>query len=223
MKANIIIILFVLNAATAWGLNSPEGLKLGDWSSSAYFVWPIERAVSKENHILSPDGKWRGIIKDNNLTLETKKNNVKNKSIRNIYLDGLAEIGWASDSSGFFLTRSDGGWVGSWYASVILMKDPKQKEINISQRVARDFHKNISQCPEEEPNIVALAWIEGSRKLLLVAESPNHSSCPDMGNIAGYQISVPSGKILKRYNKTELKNQFEQYFGERLKSKYNSN
>jgi hypothetical protein len=93
MKKYIIVILLVLNAAIAWGLNNPEGIKAGDWSSAAYFVWPLKSETTGELHISSPDGKRTAIIQDNNLTLVTKKNIGKNKSDHKIYLDGLAEIG----------------------------------------------------------------------------------------------------------------------------------
>jgi hypothetical protein len=100
------------------------------------------------------------------------------------------------------------------------MKDPEQKEIDITRQAARDFHQYISKCPEERPNVVSLAWVEGTCKLLLVAESPNHSSCPDMGSIVSYLVAVPSGEIIKRYDKKELRANYGSYFGPRLDFKY---
>jgi len=219
MKKYIFIVLFVFNVSNIWGANIPEGGKLGDWSSAAYFVWPINKdAPDREIRIPSPDRTRSAVIRENFLTLVMGQSNVKLSPP--VYLYSLAEVGWASDSTALFLTRSDGGWVGSWSARVILMSDRKLRETNFTQQAAKDFHSHISKCPDEQPNIIALGWVESSRKLLLVAESPNHSSCPDMGNIAGYLVEVPSGKILKQYDKKALRTNFSQYFGPRLNSKY---
>ena len=211
--------IILLSAILAQGEIKSEDIEPGNWSSAAYFVWPIDREASKEYYVLSPDKNWKSTIGDHFLTLTAKKNSIKNKTL----LDGIAEIGWASDSSALFLTQSDGGLVGSWYVRIIQMKDQRQKEIDITKQAAKDYYKHISKCPDEEPNIVALGWLEGSRKLLVVAETPNHSSCPDMGNIAGYLVAVPSGKILRKYNKQELKTNFENFMGPRLKGKYEEN
>jgi hypothetical protein len=100
------------------------------------------------------------------------------------------------------------------------MNDLEFREIDITRQASKDFHSHISKCSKERPNIVALTWVEGSRKIMLVAESPNHSSCPDMGNIAGYLVEVPSGKIIKRYDKKELRANYGSYFGPRLDFKY---
>jgi hypothetical protein len=219
MKIYIFVILFVFNFSNTWGTNTPEGAKPGDWSSAAYFVWPIQKdAQYREIRIPSPDRTWSTVIRENSLTFVTSRSNVNPSPP--VYLYGLAEVGWASDSSALFLTRSDGGWVGSWFARVILVNAGKLREIDITQEAAKDFHNHISKCAEEQPNMIALAWLDGSRKLLLVAESPNHSSCPDMGNIAGYIIEVPSGRILNTYDKKALKAKFGHFFGPRLKSKY---
>jgi len=219
MNKCIFIILLVLIASYAQGENIPEGAKPGDWSSEAYFVLGYaENSPDRPISIPSPDGTRSAVIREYNLNIIM--NHPNSKPSPAVYLYGLAEVGWASDSSALFLTRSDGGGVGSWFVRVILMNDSKFREIDITRQASKDFHSHVSECHEEQPNVIALAWVEGSRKILLVAESPNHSSCPDMGNIAGYLVEVPSGEILKRYDKKVLKTKFSHYFGPRLNSKY---
>jgi hypothetical protein len=219
MNKCILIILLALIASNALGASVPEGAKLGDWSSASYLVWPTEKGTPGGGiRVPSPDEAHSAIIQEHILTVVTRQPGEKHS--QSIYLYAIAEVGWASDSAALFLTRSDGGWVGSWFTRVILMKGREFGEIDISHQAAEDFHEHFSKCPKEQPNVIAITWVGGSRQLLLVAESPDHSSCPDMGNIAGYLVEVPSGEIIKRYNKKELRANYGSYFGPRLNFKY---
>jgi hypothetical protein len=219
MNKCIFIILLVFTAGNALGESVPEGAKLGDWSSVAYFVWPLGKDVPDQQiRIPSPDGCRSVVIRKDNLNIIMSQPNARPSP--SVYLYGLAEVGWASDSTALFLTRSDGGWVGSWFTRVILMKGREFGEIDVTHQAAEDFHKHISKCPKEQPNVIAITWVGGSRQLLLVAESPDHSSCPDMGNIAGYLVEMPSGEIIKRYDKKELRANYGSYFGPRLNFKF---
>ena len=100
------------------------------------------------------------------------------------------------------------------------MKDPELRELDVTSQALSEFRQKISRCPDEASNVAAVGWVDGGHKLLLVVESPNHSSCPDMGNIHGYAVEVPSGKILARYNKEALRSKYGSLFGGRLVDKY---
>lgn len=99
-------------------------------------------------------------------------------------------------------------------------KDPELRELDVSSQALSDFRQKISRCPDEISNVAAVGWVDGARKLLLVVESPNHSSCPDMGDIQGYVVEVISGKIVAQYNKETLQSKYGGLFGSRLIDKY---
>ena len=155
------------------------------------------------------------------IATSNKTNDLKPSQV--IYLDSLAEVGWSKDSKSLFLTRSDGGWVGSWYVRVIRSNDNWTKEIDVSQDALEDYQRLITRCPEEIPNVVALGWVGTTDQLLIVVETPNHSSCPDMGNVEGYLVAVPSGKVIQRYDQDALRKQYSHLMGQRLLSKYEPN
>jgi hypothetical protein len=133
----------------------------------------------------------------------------------------LAEVGWASDSCAFFITQSDGGAVGTWNTDAYLLTPLGLRKVAVSDGVRKDFMKRYNcdvwgdQRGNEIPNIAGLKWLKGSRELLLVAEVPPHSSCPEMGKFMGYVVSVPSTKIVTRYSAREVKNRWGQSLGPR--------
>jgi len=138
------------------------------------------------------------------------------------FFSTLSEVLWAPDSSAFAITRSDGGWVGSWDVEVFFLADGRLKKTDVSAQAKRDAQTKY-KCDSsggranEEPNIGALHWIAGSSELLIVAEVPRHSSCPQMGELFGYVVSVPSGKIFRRFDEKQLRTRWNSVLGERLR------
>lgn len=138
------------------------------------------------------------------------------------FFSTLSEILWSPDSSAFAITRSDGGWVGSWDVEVFFFPAGGLKKTDVSAQAKRDA-QSLYKCGSsdepgnEEPNIGAVQWIAGSSELLIVAEVPPHSSCPEMGKLFGYIVSVPSGKIIRRFDEQQLKASWGSLFGERLR------
>lgn len=74
----------------------------------------------------------------------------------------------------------------------------------MSHHVIVDFEKYYQCSPQEIPNVAAIDWIKSSDKLLILAQVPPHSSCNKMGMIKIYEISIPSGHILRSYNENAL-------------------
>jgi len=131
--------------------------------------------------------------------------------IEGVEFSSLSELLWSEDSSAFTVTSSDGGWVGGWSVEVFLIKYSQIERVDVSSQAKKDVMRRY-QCDEpqnEEPNLVAVAWREGSSQLLLVAQVPPHSSCREMGKLFGYIVSVPSGKIVERFSEARLRNEWE--------------
>src|SRR5262249_46335159 len=73
-------------------------------------------------------------------------------------INSLAEVAWAPDSASFEVTQSDGGWVGTWYATAYRISSGKTQAVNISREVTAEFQKRAGGCPEEIPNTAAVGW-----------------------------------------------------------------
>jgi hypothetical protein len=192
----------------------------GDWSrdaislnesnaddSSEYIIMP--RTRSKIIKVLKKGRTIQVIAKERIL-----------KTSDELGVDALCELLWSKKLNAFVLTQSEGGWVGSWYASIYLMDADSVRVIDISSNVIKSFMKHYS-CPEgtEEPNIGALKWLNNDKELLLIAEVPPHSSCPDMGMIMGYIVEISTGRIIKEYDQDSLKKQWGKNLGRRLQSR----
>ena len=195
----------------------------GLWSTEAtglfYEIGTIDKPGTRRLVIASPNNKFRVIVRDAGFYIEGNGNRLSGPEDEGIY--PLAEMAWCPDSRAFFLTQSDGGNVGGWFLNVYLMSDKYVKLIDITQQVKKDFMTRY-KCvvPEdptanEEPNIAAIKWFNDSKELLLLAEVPPHSSCPEMGKLMGYVVSVPSGNILSRYEEQHLRARWGRFLGER--------
>jgi len=128
----------------------------------------------------------------------------------------LAELRWSADSAAFFVTQSYGGEVGEWLVWVYRIQGDRVQRTSVTQEVAREFKKHYRCREPEEPNIGAVKWLEGSNKLLLVAEVPPHSSCPEMGKVKGYVVEVPGGRIVQEFGDRELSLRWGRELGRRL-------
>jgi len=199
--------------------------KEGYWSAESvdlqYSVSTVSARATRDIDVISPDKKKRVIvtgvgfhIKINGKRLPDPKEDIHGIQI-------LAELGWSPDSKAFFVTQSDGGEVGTWYVNIYILGPRFLIDADITNEVKKDFMARYN-CDvwgedrgNEIPNIAAIKWLNGSSKLLLLAEVPPHSSCPEMGKFMGYVVSVPSGKILVRYSAAEVKAKWGRSLGRR--------
>ena len=191
----------------------------GEWSGNGvylgYGLGALDRPGEiRTRRIPSPDGN-KAILIGNNLLLTVEANG-QTLPLESTYLaTPLSEVLWSPDSSAFAVTQSNGGWVGSWDIQVFLTDDNTVKRASVTETAKKDaMGKYKCLIPEkpaanEEPNTGAVHWLDGSSRLLIVAEVPPHSSCADMGKLFGYVVSIPSGKIVNRYQEGELRQGWE--------------
>ena len=193
----------------------------GLWSKEAIVLSYVEG--NRRLKLLSLDGEKAVSIEDTALAVEI--NGKRARGTESYGVGTLAELAWSPDSRAFFVTQSDGGNVGTWYVDVFLLSKVGIRRVDIAKQAKKEFmttYKCVTAgdpTANEQPNIAALKWLNGSNKLLLVAEVPPHSSCPEMGKLMGYVVSVPSGRVLQRYKERELRKTWSPVFGERLSTK----
>jgi hypothetical protein len=210
-------VLFLLTFTLCWPTWSQGGSQLtgGLWATEA-----IDLSYTQEIRRIempSPDNGKIAIVENEGLRVMSSGRLLAGTEHEGVY--SLAELVWAPDSTAFFITLSDGGIVGTWETRVYLIEKEKVRRVNVTQVVASRFQKQYKCLEPEEPNIAGIKWLDGARKLLLVAEVPPHSSCPEMGKVAGYIVAIPNGKIIQEFGKKKLKADWSQYLGPRLMSK----
>jgi hypothetical protein len=193
----ILIGLYATSVISADPSNNDRAI----WSSAAIHL----SQIGKQNRTLtSPDGHKEIVTQGYGFRVKQLSSGKELPETDSYGLGGLGEIGWAPDSNAFFVTQSDGGLVGTWSVAVFLISDSGVKQEDVSAAVLQDFEKRY-KCDEPQiPEIAAIKWLEGSSELLLLAEVPNHSSCPQMGMVRGYLVSVPDGKIVQELDRKTL-------------------
>jgi len=129
------------------------------------------------------------------------------------------EVAWAPDSKAFFVTYSDGGAVGTYHTEVYYVEETGLRIEEPTGQVQKDFHSKPPVCFEpEDPNIAAITWVGSSRRLLVAAEILPHSICEGMGTFKAYEISLPEGKILRKYGQLKAKRLFWTHLGPELRN-----
>lgn len=129
-------------------------------------------------------------------------------------IDALAELGWAPDSSAFFITDSDGGTMGTWYVMVYLVEKARIRRISVTDDVIRRFKKHYA-CPEV-PNIGAVGWWKNSQSLVVAAQVPPRARCAEAGQVVGYIVSIPSGAIIRELSAEKLRADWRPFLGPHL-------
>jgi hypothetical protein len=185
-----------------------EGMWSNEAKSLSYFPKPQQIRID------APDKRTVAVL--DGLKLLVLRDGKKLPGIEDEGVVGPAELAWAPDSKGFFITWSDGGWVGTWRTDVYLIEKERVRRVDVTQEVKRESKKNYKGIKPEALNIAAVKWLKGSRNLVLVGEVPPSSFYPEMGKVIGYIVSVPSGKIVEQFGERRLKAVWGRYLGPRL-------
>lgn len=133
-------------------------------------------------------------------------------------LDDLAEVLWAPTGDAFAITASDGGQIGTWRLSVLRRDGSRVVAKAPSAQALSDFRRVHPHCPNEHPNVGAVAWSHDAATLDVVVEMPCHSPCVDMCRIRGYTIDAHSGEIRARLGEDDVRTAWRSRFGERFHS-----
>jgi len=221
LEAWVVVWVLVGSAAVQAGPLTQPGP--GMWSATASYLWPGETAIrdyaweGREIRIPSPHKRYSLLVSGSDLTVVDQQDGAR-KTLGSILIFSLAEVEWSPDSSGFYVNQSDGGWVGSWSVSVYGLQSGRLVKLNAGQKALTDFSgKTREWCPDEFPNMAAAGWAHSGQAILLVGEAPRHSSCPAMGRLYGYLVSITDGRILAEYDEVTLNKRWGKQLGPRLR------
>jgi hypothetical protein len=197
----------------------------GNWSAatiSLFNTWSAwddnpDRRIS----VYSPDRQKTIEVVGTDVTLhignqrfETGINNVSNHD---------AELGWAPDSTKFFVTWSESGELGPWHMQVYGVDQSGIHEFpKVEEPARKDFERRVRQMPIEpelnspelkavwdadeycEPyHVIGGRWLNGSQQILLSVLVRNTSECRYMSEFNVYRVDAVTGKILERLTAKE--------------------
>lgn len=205
----VALVLLALSATA----NGETSRSQAIWSA---FAVSLSRTPEESVEVRAPNGRATVVVRgiDLRVLLDGKPLfGTEEQSVTTV-----AELGWAPESNGFYITQSDGGLVGTWYTTVFMIKVDSVRSIDVSRSVVTDFKRRYVCSGPEEPNVAAIAWLKDSERILLVAEVPPHSSCPEMGKIRGYIVEVATGNIIGTMSEAEIKAGWAKYMGPRPRS-----
>ena len=221
------IVLLSAGLACAQEIECPPGCSPGRWSKDAVDL--SSRSVkapyeSRDLRVRAPDPKrvaW--VVKDHWwIEMPEGKLSARPKGAGVLY---PAEIAWSKDSQALFITQSVGFSTG-YETQVYQIEGGRLISLErLNTVVRRDFdrrHKCVEGDIGNAPNVAGLKWLENSDRLLIVAEVPPVGICKDAGYFGGYEISISSGHIVRRFSPKELEDRWGDTLGDRLRGDFES-
>jgi len=148
--------------------------------------------------------------------------------------DGFQDIDllWAPDSKAFFVNGGNGGGYWGLWVYVYRVDDAKLSPINITHQAQRDMVRAFPPCKatyldkktctamESEPeyNMTGIDWVRDSSTVVVMAEVPCTSSYGGiMCQVMGYELEVPTGRILKKMTAQQLRANWQQSMAWKLR------
>src|ERR1035438_1853508 len=130
-----------------------------------------------------------------------------------------SELTWSPDSKAFFVNGSNNGNT-DYHVAVHLLDDPHLGPGYITREVAQDMVRSFPPCraknpihncaeleanPEDYIGTAGIDWAGNSSEMVVMAEVTCSSSVGGiMCQVLGYEVEVPSGKILRRMRPKEF-------------------
>jgi hypothetical protein len=211
MRNHVAMLLVVLIAARC-SASSAERPVFGKHATYAYMGQPVASPDGKKTvaiQLLPEDN-----VEDHPAVVIITNGRTKFRSRINFALN--AEVLWSPDSTAFSVSGSVAGAGGVYRTEVFTLNEAGLRKIALSGVVMRRFGHPVRCGWPEEPNIGAVAWLQGSVRLLVAAQILGHSNCDSGSTFKAYEIEIPSQKVLHVYGQLESKKLFGQQLGEWL-------
>lgn len=135
---------------------------------------------------------------------------------------GSDDLLWSPNSKAFFINADCGESISGFVVSVYLIDSANlDVDRNFTQEAWHDMVKSFPPCKaldhdpaecklmktdQEYYNMSGIDWLEDSSGIVVLSEVPPSSRYGGiMGEVMGYELEVPSGKILRRLGAKEFK------------------
>lgn len=147
------------------------------------------------------------------------------REIHDVFTSRHNDLLWAPDSRAFLIDAGE-GMTSPAFVQVYLLDDPQLRSVDVTHDLEPDMVKTFPPCralfidpaacrkieTHPEFNMTAITWSGKSSSLIVLAQVPCTS---DFGGIScqsmGYEVEVPSGKILRRIPPPEFKKNYQKF------------
>jgi hypothetical protein len=141
----------------------------------------------------------------------------------NSFVKHDAELGWAPDSTKYFVTWSESGELGPWHMQVYGVDESGIHEYpKVAEPARKDFEHLVRRLPIDpeldtpdlrvfwdsdeycEPyHVIGGRWLNGSQEILLSVLIRNTGDCKYMSEFNVYRVNAVTGQILQRFTAAE--------------------
>ncbi len=135
--------------------------------------------------------------------------------------DTGSDVLWSPDSTKFYLSGSGGSSIGPMYVDIYRVDDPKLDPIDVTALALKDMVSTFPPCraknvdmydcheltddPGSFISMSGVDWLPDSSAIVVMAQvMPSSRFGGIMGQIMGYVLEVPTGKILQRMEAREF-------------------
>ncbi len=186
----------------------------------------------RPQRILAPDktSVVEVLYQDGTAYLRVTGPDKKAREIHDVFSSAHNDLLWAPDSKAFFVDGGE-GMTSPAFVEVYMLDDPQLRSLDVTGQAEQDMVKSFPPCKalyldqaacrkmEANPdyNLTAVDWADDSSAIVVMAQVPCTSNFGGiMCQVLGFELSVPSGKILKRMLPGEFKSTWQKSMVERL-------
>jgi hypothetical protein len=213
--------LLVLTGSSGAQSCPKAGTKDTDWSKLA--VQLCQDNVTDQLHLEapSPDGKKLIYVNGPARTASLYLKFDRESTPQELYSTfGNPEVLWSPDSKAVAITTCSGG-TGPCLAETFLVDDKgaqlddnRPSPFEIVQETIAGHKGDVCYT---EASAVALTWLDGSDKIVLIALPTAHCNAHNGGHIEAFVVSLSEGKVVARVNMQETIRRWHSIFGNGLR------
>lgn len=128
-----------------------------------------------------------------------------------------SELAWSPDSEAFFVTWSTAGLTGEYHTLVVYVSEQGLRKVHLDLAARRAFGHPVPCIGPTLVNVVGVAWLEGSQRMLVAAQVPPLNICDSYNTFRAYEVSLPAAVVIKPYGQLAAKKKFWTYLGRDLR------
>ena len=144
---------------------------------------------------------------------------------------GAEEVLWAPDSKAFFVNGGESAYGGFYVLVYVLGDEGPPRKLDITQAAQRDMVNSFPPCralyhdpklchmmsANPEYNMSGIKWDKASSAIYVFAEVPPSSSYGGiMGQVLGYQLGLPDGRVLQKFSAQQVSRQWSSFMAWRM-------
>lgn len=165
------------------------------WSADATYLcsWATKQGFARDIRVYSPDRKKSVHVIDEHWFVEIGVKKLSLAATKSYVSDYPAELAWSPDSRAFYITQSDGtSELQGFHTEIYLVDERSVQQLpDLDRIVHRRFdrrHKCVlyfagesgrsdDRFEDDYANVAGFKWVDGSSRLILVAEVPPDQAC----------------------------------------------